>query len=370
MEKRLYYLDYLRVFLTILVIVHHSAIAYGAGGSWIYEDVDKSQLTISAILLTIFTAVNQSFFMGFFFFLSGYFTPRSYDRKGAGAFLKERLLRLGIPLIIYVFILGPIITYLAHFTDDLSLTDYYLEQVITFNTIHIGPLWFVEALLYFNILYVIFRILYKRKISGNMKLSAFPALLVTAISVGMIAFLVRLVYPVGENWVGLQFGYFPSYILLFIVGMITYRQQWLDKLNENTVKKWSLISLIAIPILPIALIAGGALNGNLQFEGGMNVQSFVYSIWEPFVAIGIILWLLRYFKRNINRPSPFKNILSGSAYTVYIIHPVIIVGLSLLLHHTSLYPTIKFIIVSSVGTIICFVIGYLITLIPNAKRIL
>ena len=79
---------------------------------------------------------------------------------------------------------------------------------------------------------------------------------------------------------------------------------------------------------------------------------------------------LRYFERNINQPSPFKNMLAGSAYTVYIIHPVIIVGLSLLLHHTSLYPTIKFIIVSFVGTIICFAIGYVVTLIPNIKRIL
>lgn len=33
MDKRLYYLDYLRVFLTVFIIAHHTAIAYGAGGS-------------------------------------------------------------------------------------------------------------------------------------------------------------------------------------------------------------------------------------------------------------------------------------------------------------------------------------------------
>ena len=37
--------------------------------------------------------------MGFFFLLAGYFTPASYERKGAGAFLTDRFVRLGIPLI-------------------------------------------------------------------------------------------------------------------------------------------------------------------------------------------------------------------------------------------------------------------------------
>jgi glucans biosynthesis protein C len=110
---RLYYLDDLRVFLTMLVIVHHTSITYGAGGSWYFEDVDKAELTVTSILLTLFTAVNQAFFMGFFFFLSGYFTPLSYDRKGAGKFLADRFVRLGIPLIAFVFLLGPFTSYIA-----------------------------------------------------------------------------------------------------------------------------------------------------------------------------------------------------------------------------------------------------------------
>jgi fucose 4-O-acetylase-like acetyltransferase len=46
--------------------------------------------------------------MGFFFLISGYFVPRSYDHKGSVSYLKDRLLRLGIPLLVFIFVLNPI----------------------------------------------------------------------------------------------------------------------------------------------------------------------------------------------------------------------------------------------------------------------
>lgn len=371
MKKRLYYLDYLRVVLTVLVIVHHTAIAYGAGGSWIYKDSDVStELTVSAILLTIFTAVNQSFFMGFFFFISGYFTPGSYDRKGWAPFLKERFIRLGIPLLVYIFILGPMITYFAHFRKTMSLMDYYLSVVFTFDTVHMGPLWFVQTLLYFNLFYVLFRVLVKKGLSTNDEFPSFLKIVITAIILGIVAFLLRLVYPVGKDWLGLQFGYFPSYIFLFIIGILSYRHKWLDQLDQRLVKKWKVISLLAIPVLPLALVATGALDGALQFEGGLNFQAFVYAMWEPFVAFGIILWLLHYFEQRVNNQSHFKTNLSNTAYTVFIIHPIIIVWLTILLEGLLPYPTFKFFIVSLVATVLCFSISSLIIKIPYARRVL
>lgn len=369
MGKRLYYLDYLRVILTIVVIIHHTAIAYGAGGDWIYKVVDDDELTISMIVLTLFTAVNQAYFMGFFFFISGYFTPSSYDRKGASSFLKERFIRLGIPLLFYVFILGPVITYYAHFHETMSLSTYYMKEVFTFHTIHFGPLWFVETLIYFTIVYVIIRKVMKQKTVLKINPPTSLRLFLTAILLGITAFLVRLVYPVGESFLGLQFGYFPSYILLFIVGVIAKRHNWLELINKKAVKRWKLISIITIPVLPIALIANGALDGGLQFEGGINVQALVYALWEPFVAIGLILGFLAYFKEHVNKPSSFKNNLAQAAYTVYIIHPAIIVGLSLLFHGTF-YPMIEWIIVSCLAIILCFFISSLIIKIPGMKKIL
>ena len=78
--SRLSYLDNLRIYLTVLVIVHHASIAFGVGGDWLVDDPSVDE--ISPIFLTFFTAVNQSYFMSAFFLLAGYFTPRSLEKKG------------------------------------------------------------------------------------------------------------------------------------------------------------------------------------------------------------------------------------------------------------------------------------------------
>ena len=71
-STRLFFVDHLRAFLIILVIMHHLAITYGASGSFYYHDTTT---TLTALLLTIFVTIDQAFFMGLFFLISAYFTP-------------------------------------------------------------------------------------------------------------------------------------------------------------------------------------------------------------------------------------------------------------------------------------------------------
>jgi fucose 4-O-acetylase-like acetyltransferase len=92
------------------VILQHLAITYGGPGDWFYNEPGELS-DISTILMTLFLAINQSFFMGFFFMISSYFNPGSVDRKGGGAFLIDRLKRLGIPLVIFTLLIFPLIVY-------------------------------------------------------------------------------------------------------------------------------------------------------------------------------------------------------------------------------------------------------------------
>src|ERR687886_1628229 len=92
--NRLGYLDSLKLLLTTLVIAHHVGQAYGpTGGRWPIFEPER------AAILGPFFAVNAAFFMGLFFFISAYFVPASFDRQGAAAFVRGRLLRLGLPLV-------------------------------------------------------------------------------------------------------------------------------------------------------------------------------------------------------------------------------------------------------------------------------
>ena len=95
--SRLHYLDHLRVSLVILVIIHHLALVYGASAPFYYvEPPPITQFRVFQGFL-VFALINQSFFMGALFLLAGYFTPGSYDRKGAASFLKIQASALWYP---------------------------------------------------------------------------------------------------------------------------------------------------------------------------------------------------------------------------------------------------------------------------------
>ena len=64
-KTRLFFVDNLRILLIILLVLHHLAITYGHSGEWYYYDGRPDDLTV--LLATLFTAVNQAFFLAFFF---------------------------------------------------------------------------------------------------------------------------------------------------------------------------------------------------------------------------------------------------------------------------------------------------------------
>jgi hypothetical protein len=156
-KTKVVYIDHIKVGLTALVIIHHALVTYGAPGGWYYSE--KSALKAALIPMTAFVAVNQAFFMGFFFFLSALFVPSSYDKKGPLKFVADRLLRLGLPLIFYSFILSPFLSFMVYyFAEGHHIT--YLQYLGGYdNWIEFGVLWFVAALLIFNLVYVLFRLI-------------------------------------------------------------------------------------------------------------------------------------------------------------------------------------------------------------------
>ncbi len=196
-------LDILRATLTAFVILHHTAIVYGGDGSWYFID-KASHRPLTTLLLSFFCALNQSFFMGLFFLLAGYFTPPTIARQGFATYAQDRLLRLGLPILVYGFLIGPL-------TLALARTGQGAEFLPTFTALlaqarfEIGPLWFLEALLLFAALYgLIWRWAWLPAWHGERSLRS-TNLLLSAIAVGLCAFLLRLIWPVGQtvlacNW--------------------------------------------------------------------------------------------------------------------------------------------------------------------------
>ena len=209
---RLLFIDNIRVFLTILVILHHTMIMYAGSGSFLYTE--GRQDTISAVLGTWFCAVNQAYFMGFFLLIAAYFVPGSYDRKGAGQFLKDRLIRLGIPLLVYSWIISPL-TWIGHHLRDARsdsvLADSYLPGGRFEGLIGAGPLWFVEALLIFTVVYVAWRRFFRPNapvppVKTDSRFPSSKAIVLCAILMAVATFAVRLWHPMGWRLFAVEFA--------------------------------------------------------------------------------------------------------------------------------------------------------------------
>jgi surface polysaccharide O-acyltransferase-like enzyme len=366
-KSKIVYIDHLKVALTALVVLHHACVTYGAPGGWYYSE--KTTLPGALIAMTVFVATNQAYFMGFFFFLSALFIPPSFHKKGAAIFIKDRLVRLGIPLVFYSFILSPVMNYLVYY--------YAGEHHITFfqfcsgydNWVSFGVLWFVVALLLFTFMYILFR-------RANPIIRRIPSvneILFFAAGIGVVSFLVRLVFPVG--WVldpvGFQLGHFPQYIALFIFGIMASNSHWLGQLTYGSHRKSTRIATLLVAVgLPVIFVIKRSLGNPVEwFSGGFHLESILYAFWEQLTGFAIVTALLCYGKQYWNTPSPFLKQLSRCAFAVYILHPFILIVLSLAIKNWSVDPALKLLIVAPAGLAGSFLLGFIAVKIPGVSRI-
>ncbi len=369
--KRTPYIDNLRVFLTLLVITHHTAIAYGAEGSWYFEDPGADSL-VTSLILTLMAAVNQSFFMGLFFLISAYFTPGSYDRKGPWRFLKDRALRLGVPLLVYFFLLNPLLIYLLRrYRGDTATSVFAFFRDHWLDTTGTGPLWFVLSLLLLAVTYVVIRLLSRRRSAIAWPMPSDSRIVAFCITVGIVTFGVRLIFPTGWEVLGLQFGYFTLYLCLFGLGLVARHSHWLEGISAQTANRWFRRALFTIFLLPVALMLGGALEGRIDaFAGGWTWQALSYALWEPFVCVGICLKLLQAFRDRWNRAGPLLRAAARSAYTAYILHPFFVVGSTMALVPWAAPPALKFAVAVPLASATCFLLSDLVRRVPVMQRIL
>ncbi len=357
-------LDALRAAMTLLVLFHHTAITYGATGGWYYHDLSAGT-GLQTKLLTFFCAINQAYFMGLFFLIAGYFTPGSVERHGPWRFLRDRSLRLGVPLLFYGFILGPLTIALAAAARGQPFAGslFGLWERATFN---IGPLWFAEALLIFAGLYLVWHWLTPLR---STRVRPFPSnrtLLEALLATGTAAFVLRLVWPVGTQVSGLQIGYFAGYIVLFVAGCAGASSGWLLAVPDRQRQVWLRVARLSLPMLPVAVW----LTPLEDATGGWNIRALAYAFWEPLIAWGFILGLLHVLAIRFRTPGPVWTALARRAYAIYVIHPPVLVAVALAWGGVPAAPLIKFAVTGFAACLICFWIAGLLLRSPAIRRIL
>lgn len=309
--------------------------------------------------------------MSFFFFLAGYFTPASYRRKGWASFLQHRLTRLGTPFLLFVLILGPLtVGLVAHFQGLGFLPTVF--GLFRSRTLINGPMWFDEALLLFSLGYCCW---YGLRGWPSITPNTIPVppsyiWLLSTFAVGIGALILRQFIPIDRRIIGLWLGNFVPYIFFFCLGAKTNLAGWLSRLKWRQAWLSIAATALALPALPAAITLFYAQGGTTSTVRGFSWMNVFYALWEPFVAAGLIAIFLLVFRRFVNNSSPLWTWLDRRAYTVYFIHPPILVALCLSLRHWHAHALTKFAIAGILGCVITWLVASFIIRLPLLRKIL
>jgi len=153
-------LDRLRSVLTLLVVAHHAVLAYfvyapplGAFDGSLYWGAFPIIDAARAPGVDVLVLWNDSFFMALMFLLAGLFTGPSLARKGAGGFLTDRFMRLGVPFVVAAGVLAPL-AYWPAYLQRAGATPAagFVDAWAKLPNWPAGPAWFLWVLLAYSAL--------------------------------------------------------------------------------------------------------------------------------------------------------------------------------------------------------------------------
>jgi len=372
--KRLYYLDNLMISLSILVILHHVSIAYGTMGGWAYVTPEKLPSKIQ-VFLSALTGIEASFSMSLFFFISAFLTIPSLEKKGASKSIKARLIRLMVPLLFVMIIFAPSILYFIEVhnkTIQSSWFSYVLQQNTKPFTSHA---WFILVLIVFELAYVC----YWKFIKPHFSISKFlpdglpkhTHILIFVLLCSSLTLVVRQFFPLGQNFIGIEFSNITHYIFMYAIGLLVFRKHWLEGISRKVTITWFPVSLIAaIYFCMIIYLLSESPSVANKFVSGITSESVSLSFCQTFLCIGFCGFFLDLFNRKFNVTNFLLSIVRENRYGVYIFHSAVVVGVTIMLESLILKPTSKYIIACILSIVVSYVVTWLIRKIPLVDRVI
>jgi peptidoglycan/LPS O-acetylase OafA/YrhL len=351
--------DYLRAFVVLLVLLHHSVLAYAV--MWPAQSrtfrilpapIVDPQRWAGFDLLAIF---NDTFFMALMFLLSGLFVWPSLKRKGSARFLRDRILRLGLPFAVAAGILAPVAYYPSYAVtgaDPGFLA--YVRAWLSLGFWPSGPAWFIWLLLVFDAvaagLYgVRCRSTANMRTAWHLGLDRRPPAFVAVLLVVSAVVYVPMELAFGaERW--LTFGPFSFqasrpllYAAYFLAGiqigasatgsgfLAALARRWPIWLSAGLAAFALRLAVIVTLILPVAG-AHRPLPLTVQLLNDLTLVLCCGTISFAFIGL---------FRRFAVAHQPVFDSLSASSYGMYLVHYPIVVWLQFALFAVALGPIAK-----------------------------
>ena len=368
MSNRTLWVDYLRSFITVLVVAHHATLAYT---TFAYFDsevyINSTHPVVDEqrwIGLDLFSGFNDTFFMALMFLIGGLFLVRSISKKGVGAFTLDRLYRLLIPFLLLSTVLM-LLAYLPAFYLSKGSFDIssHVADFFTTQAWPVGPPWFLWLLFAFNLVFALtfssLRQLYPYLGKQLVRLQKSPIGLFGFWWLLTIILYVPMAMAVGAGtWTGIGpfdfqlsrlFLYSGYFFLGVVIGTIDFSNTLFGK-DKRVVRRWWILGILAL--LSFGLWIGLPPYLRVAVESGHLPAPLGWMIYHSLFALSCTassLVFLSGFKALIAKSSKWWNSLSENAYLIYLLHYAFISWSQFLLLEIKLSPGLKFGIVFGIA---------------------
>lgn len=368
--KRYNYIDWLRVFGMMMVLLFHSARFFDLIG-W---DLKNSEVNRG---VTIFIMFTNYWIMPLFFVLAGAGTLFALNSKNKVGYAEERFYRLMVPWVFGTFLLVPPQRYLSALQkgqyngEMISFLPWYIEKKLSSANLGFDPIWFSEigAHLWFLAVLFLFSILtlpifsYFKSQCGLMLIKKLAT--IGDKTGGIYCFILPLMlvrvglqplFPKYSSWSDFSF-----WLLTFIFGYIFFSDQRFIKRAERY-KYISLnlgILLLVVLIVLFVYFIEFVANcwGHPDYSWG---SVFFYSLWAASAWIWVMFFL------GVGKAFlDFKNLgliyLNEATMPFYMLQQTVLMIIGFYVVQWNSGIALKFVVISSSALIA--IIGVYITLI-------
>jgi len=376
--SRVPWIDYLRGFVTLLVVAHHSSLAYTTFAHFNKQAYNSSTHPIVDTIrwrgLDIFEDFNDIFFMSLMFLIGGIFIMQSIASKGTKLFIRDRFYRLFVPFIIGVTLLMLLAYYpaylLAYGKNDIKA---YVIDFFTIESWPSGPPWFIWVLFLFSVvialLYPYAKVFLAKSAAALASLKQHPVKIVLLwYMLTWVLYVPMLLWAGPGMWTGvgpfhfqvsrilLYFGYFVLGILIGSPGL----QNGILADGTAFTKRWPVWVICCLTVYALLKLSEPPIEQSIQQHTISMVQArLIYrSIWTLSCTFSCIAFLTL-FKRLFKRVSAWWQSLSVNAYGIYLVHYIFVLWCQYYLLRFDLPAAVKFLITFTVSVAASWGVTYL-----------
>jgi surface polysaccharide O-acyltransferase-like enzyme len=351
------WVDNLRVVAIAGVIILHTATGYVLDFvGWYYDDERDASNVLSAVL-TVPGLLGGLFWLGPLFLVAGWFSAGSLARRGPGGFVRARLLRLGLPLVVFVVGIQPLTDFLGNIRSERGTFAFY------FGHTEVASMWFVAALLVFSIVYAVVR-----GLRPMPRIHRRSQRTTVALAIGMVAIASLAVWqwwpPLAEAFLNLKFAEWPQGAVLFALGVTAAEAGWTDNPPPLSRVHWLGWGAIAGAVALVGLLAIGLAAGANDLPGGLSWPTVAAAFLDGFISVAWTVWFVVWFRGRWPRHGALVGRAARGSYATYFTHPFVITAMMVLLAPIDLGVWPKFLLVAAAAVPACFAIGYGVTRLP------